>query len=378
MKNKSMKWFAFLWLVLGWTSALWSMGIQVGEEVTPDSAVTETHLLPVPVDLSLPDIQDSTVQSRLPDTTLDVSGLTNTVQLSRWSTIEKKEYDFPMGAISFADTVIVYDPGAMGRGTGDEPDLAFQKPELALGPPDCQTIEDSQFVSLGRGGFITFKFVDNVLIDEVGPDLVIFEADSNSEDFFVWISRDGSVFLPLGNVKSHQPDIDIHTVSEPGGVYPYVRIRDDPNQGDSDGFSVGVDVDAVGAISSAIRKEIPTDHLFVEKTDNLSAQASDILAPIAQTIRQTVSATVSIEAHTDSWGVDDFNLILSQEQADAVRNYFWNAEDLREVDYTVIGWGETQPITSNETESGRYQNRRIEILIRKNRENLPSNERPYD
>ncbi|MBN2029242.1 OmpA family protein [bacterium] len=373
-----MKWFVFLWLFLGWTSALLPMGIQVGEEVDPDSAVTETHLLPVHIDLSLSDIQDSTAQSQSPDTTSNVSDLTSTVQPFRWSTIEKKEYDFPMGAISFADTIILYDPGAMGRGTGDEPDLAFQTPELALGPPDCQTVGDTQFASLGRGGFIIFKFVDNVLIDEPGSDLVIFEADSNPEDFFVWISHDGSIFLPLGNVKSHQPDIDIHSVSEPGAVYPYVRIRDDPNQGDSDGFSVGVDIDAVGAISSAIRREIQTDQLFNEKTANLSAQASDILAPIAQTIRQTISATVSIEAHTDSWGVDDFNLILSQEQADAVRNYFWNAEDLREVDYTVIGWGETQPIASNETESGRYQNRRLEILIRINRDDSYSNERPYD
>ncbi len=354
------------------------MGIQLGEEVNPDSAVTEMNLLPVSSERFQSDIQDSIAQLQSTDMPSDISDPTSTVQPMRWSTIEKKEYDFPMGVISFADTVVVYDPGAVGRGTGDEPDLVFQMPEMALGPPDCQTVGDTQFVSLGRGGFIIFKFMDNVLIDEPGRDLVIFEADSNPEDFFVWISHDGTIFLPLGKVESHQSDIDIHSVAEPGAFYPYVKIRDDPNQGDSGGLSVGVDVDAVGAVSSAIRKEIPTGQLFDEKTANLSAQASDILAPIAQIIRQTISATVSIEAHTDSWGADDFNLILSQEQADAVRNHLWNAEDLREADYTVIGWGETQPIASNETESGRYRNRRIEILIRKNRDDLPSNERPYD
>lgn len=270
---------------------------------------------------------------------------------------------FPLGKISFADSIILYDPGALGEGTGDEPSMVLKKPERALGIPDSQKNSDSSYVSLGKGGNLILKFTNNVLIDGPGPDLYIFEVNTDDEDTFVWISQDGNIFIPVGKASKENPGIDIQPYVEPGTAYSYVKLRDDPAQGEESGSAAGADIDAVGAINSAIRIEIPSDQLFESKTARLSADAPTILSEIAEKIRLIPHARVSIEIHTDSWGTEDYNLLNSQQQAGAVQNYFMDVENLTEVNYTTIGWGESRPIASNDTEEGSYRNRRVEILI---------------
>jgi len=372
-----MRWsYYFSLLIFGWTSVSLSVCLSVTEELNPDSSVNEIELSTAALEFLQPETPDSTIQTM--DTSANLSDTIIHVQPNSLLEIGGRKYNYPMGDISFVDSVVFYDPGAMGKGTGDEPNPEFQNPDMALGPPDYMINEDSNFVSLGRGGFIILKFRDNVLIDGPGPDLTIFETNTDPEDFFVWISHDGTIFLPVGKVVSRDSDIDIHSIAEPEAFYRYVKIRDDPDQGEKNSPSLGADIDAVGAIHSAIQKEIISDRIFVGKTSNLSDQASEILSPIANTIRQYIPAIVTIETYTDSRGTENFNLILTQQQADAIRNYLLDIEGLREVNYIVIGWGETQPIASNDTENGRQQNRRIEIMIQISEKNPLFNELPYD
>ena len=273
------------------------------------------------------------------------------------------EITFPMGKISFADSVVLYDPGALGKRTGDEPDQEFQKPESALGDPDHNSDRDSGYVSLGKGGTLVLKFTDNVLVDGPGPDLHIFELNTDAEDIFVWISRDGKIFIPVGKVSKQTPSIDIRPYAQPGATYSYIKLRDNPAQGEQEGPTVGADIDAVGAINTAIRMEIPTDELFISGIAKLSQDGPRLLSKIAEKVRQITHAKLSIEAYTDNRGTEDFNLLLSQQQAGAVQNYLLDVEHLTEVHYSVLGWGDLRPIASNDTEEGRRKNRRVEILI---------------
>jgi len=273
----------------------------------------------------------------------------------------QKGISFPMGAVSFADSIVFYDPGAMGEGTGDEPAPEFQKPELALGVPDYDSLKDTGYVSLGKGGTLVLKFTDNVLIDGPGSDLHIFLADT--EDVFVWISKEGYVFIPVGKASRNNASIDIHAYAEPGAVYSYVKLRDDPDQGEEKGPSPGADIDAVGAINAAIKIRIPSDQLFEEKTAKFNCDTLTILSIAAEKIHRVKHARVLISAYTDNRGSEDFNMFLSQEQAYAVRNYFLDVENLTDVGYTVVGWGDTKPVASNDSDEGRKKNRRIEILI---------------
>jgi len=296
--------------------------------------------------------------------TLAVSPLNvyGTVSLPVSSDTLQKEDSFPLGAVSFADSVVFYDPGAMGEGTGDEPALKFQRPEFALGMPDYNSLKDTGYVSLGKGGTLVLKFTDNVLIDGPGPDVRIFLADT--EDVFVWISKSGDIFIPVGEVSNKNSSIDIHSYAEPGAVYSYIKLRDDPNQGEDKGPSLGADIDAVGAINAGIKIIIPSDKLFEDRTARFNSDTLSILSGVAEKIRILKHTQVLISAYTDNRGTEDFNMFLSQEQAYAVKNYFMDVENLTDVNYIVIGWGDTKPVASNDSDEGRKRNRRVEILIR--------------
>jgi len=273
---------------------------------------------------------------------------------------------FLMGDISFADTVVLYDPGAYGEGTGDEPDARFQNSASALGPSNYDAEKDTGYVSLGRGGTLVLCFIDNVLFDGPGPDLHIFE--TSDEDVLVWISEDGNIFTPVGKTTKIQSSLDIGPYIRPGMVYPFVKLRDDPNQGEQEGLSLGADIDAVGAINSAIRITIEADELFPVKKSTFKEDASHWLSQIADTIRRVPRPHFDIEVYTDSWGTEDFNLIVTQSQAATILNYFLDTEQLTEMTSSVLGLGEANPRATNDTEEGRRLNRRVELLIRAQRD----------
>ncbi len=78
------------------------------------------------------------------------------------------------------------------------------------------------------------------------------------------------------------------------------------------------------------------------------------------------SLTAIIYGHTDNIGIDERNLRVSQERADAVQRYLVS-RGISEDRIFSIGKGETEPIASNRTRAGRRLNRRIEIQFRSQR-----------
>ena len=92
----------------------------------------------------------------------------------------------------------------------------------------------------------------------------------------------------------------------------------------------------------------------------------DLLAKVEKAIDVFPRSELIIEGHTDSHGGDDANQKLSQTRAEAVQQYMINAMRIPTYRLIATGYGETRPIASNETESGRKHNRRIDIVIRPN------------
>ncbi len=173
----------------------------------------------------------------------------------RWAgAVTYKGVDFPDGEKSFADKVVSYDPYVYM----DVPTEEARHPERALGPPDS-TGSDWKFVTLGDGGSIIFQFTDNSLTGsgDSALDLWIFEVGSDVEDTFVYISKDGTTWHSVGKVYGSTAGIDIDGFG--WGVtdfFSFVKLVDDPDEGHqaSDWWrdiTVGADIDAVGAISSA-------------------------------------------------------------------------------------------------------------------------------
>jgi outer membrane protein OmpA-like peptidoglycan-associated protein len=92
----------------------------------------------------------------------------------------------------------------------------------------------------------------------------------------------------------------------------------------------------------------------------------ELLAKVEKAIDVFPRSELTIEGHTDSHGGDDLNQKLSQERAESVQQYMVNAMRIPTYRLIATGYGETQPVSSNETEAGRARNRRIDIVITPN------------
>jgi OOP family OmpA-OmpF porin len=94
----------------------------------------------------------------------------------------------------------------------------------------------------------------------------------------------------------------------------------------------------------------------------LSAYAKRVLDEAASILASNANVQVEIGGHADSSGPEDYNMKLSVRRAEAVRQYLEQAGvDSKRL--TVRGYGESQPIASNETILGRADNRRVELKV---------------
>jgi OOP family OmpA-OmpF porin len=88
-----------------------------------------------------------------------------------------------------------------------------------------------------------------------------------------------------------------------------------------------------------------------------------LLTKVMRALREFPNKKIIIAGHTDSQGNDSYNLNLSENRAAAVRAYLEANMGLPPDQLESIGYGESQPIASNETADGRRLNRRIEIIV---------------
>ena len=100
---------------------------------------------------------------------------------------------------------------------------------------------------------------------------------------------------------------------------------------------------------------------FESAKSRILPKSFDMLNEVADAILSN-GLGVRIEGHTDSRGSDKYNEKLSQERADSVMSYL-TGRGVGGSRMTAIGYGESQPIESNDTDEGRQKNRRVEFHI---------------
>jgi len=88
-----------------------------------------------------------------------------------------------------------------------------------------------------------------------------------------------------------------------------------------------------------------------------------LLSKVQKAIRTFDDPRVIVEGHTDATGSDDINMLLSQQRAEAVRDYMIANQTLPPDSVAAVGYGSERPLASNATSAGRAINRRIDILI---------------
>jgi outer membrane protein OmpA-like peptidoglycan-associated protein len=104
------------------------------------------------------------------------------------------------------------------------------------------------------------------------------------------------------------------------------------------------------------------DVLFDFNKYELKSEAREKLAKISGILLAYPDLKVQVEGYTDSIGSDEYNLKLSDQRADSVRDYLV-AQSVPDANVTAQGYGKAHPVADNATTSGRAQNRRVQLVV---------------
>ncbi|ACF11219.1 OmpA/MotB domain protein [Chlorobaculum parvum NCIB 8327] len=124
------------------------------------------------------------------------------------------------------------------------------------------------------------------------------------------------------------------------------------------------DVERVG---EGIRVVFDTGLLFSTNSSTLNPNSRYNIENLARVLNRYPDTNVVVEGHTDSIGSEATNQVLSERRAESVVSLL-RAYGVYGNRLTAVGYGETRPVATNETEMGRRQNRRVEVLIYANNE----------
>lgn len=266
------------------------------------------------------------------------------------------EVMFPMGDVSFADTVDTY------AGGDPSPSDRASDPEAALGVPDMAEHDNGGYVSLGCGGKLVLGFEDNELVDVAGPDLYVFEVGPDVEPTALAVSSDGETWVRVGQVSGGKAEIDLAPYVPEGARFRQVKLVD-LKSGCSARETPGADIDAVGAIGSARRISLDSAVLFNSGEYTLKPEASAAIDEVLAATGGRAAASVIVAGHTDAVGSREDNEVLSRDRARAVADYLVNEAGFSADRVTLEAHGESRPVASNETAAGRAKNRRVELTV---------------
>ena len=94
----------------------------------------------------------------------------------------------------------------------------------------------------------------------------------------------------------------------------------------------------------------------------LRPESGPELDRLVTTLNEVPKMIIDVRGHTDNTGSNEINAKLSQDRADAVREYFIS-KGIEPDRITSKGFGESKPLTTNDTDEGRQRNRRVEFMI---------------
>ena len=123
----------------------------------------------------------------------------------------------------------------------------------------------------------------------------------------------------------------------------------------------GTTVERVSPDMLLVRFE--SDVLFDVDSAVIRDEGKETLVQVADVMDEFDKTAIVVQGHTDSTGSDDHNQALSERRAAAARDYLV-VRGVDEQRVQAIGYGETQPVRSNDTPTDRQLNRRVEILLK--------------
>jgi len=173
-----------------------------------------------------------------------------------------------------------------------------------------------------------------------------------------------AVGCPLDTDGDGVPDYMDQCPGTPAGVE--VNAQGCPLDSDGDGVPdyqdqcpntpAGAEVNSLGCQEDLVLRDVN----FEFDSAKLTSSAESILDGVSEKLMTNDQLRIRLEGHTDSVGPAAYNKELSQRRADSVKSYLVN-QGFSADNITTIGYGEEQPVASNDTAEGRAQNRRVEL-----------------
>ncbi|MDJ0702335.1 MAG: OmpA family protein [Leptolyngbyaceae cyanobacterium MO_188.B28] len=119
---------------------------------------------------------------------------------------------------------------------------------------------------------------------------------------------------------------------------------------------------AVSFAGSPLKVTLPSDLLFEDNQEKLRANANSILDRIIPDLAKYPGAAILISSHTDNQSDVNISREITFQQAISIERHL--AQSLGQTHHLVpVGYGQTRPLTSNDSAANRQRNRRIEIII---------------
>ncbi|WP_372749991.1 OmpA family protein [Litorivivens sp.] len=210
---------------------------------------------------------------------------------------------------------------------------------------------------------------------EVRERTVIRFIDSDGDG--VADSRDQCPGTPPGTPVNENgcSDLDGDGVIDPQDRCPGTPLGtpvDEYGCSDSDGDGIGDHLDScpntragesVMTNGCAVQQSVILEGVNFEfDSAKLQVNAQRILDLVAKSLLDSPNFVVELQGHTDNVGTDSYNLMLSQDRANAVKAYLVG-RGVAADRMVARGYGERQPIKDNSTEEGRERNRRVEMKV---------------
>lgn len=114
--------------------------------------------------------------------------------------------------------------------------------------------------------------------------------------------------------------------------------------------------------NNIVRVTMTGDTGFNTNSTDIKPGFHSTLDKIADVVVRYGKTTLTVAGHTDDVGSAQYNQSLSERRANAVAQYL-ESKKVQPVRLSIVGKGESMPIASNTSESGRAENRRVEIYV---------------
>jgi outer membrane protein OmpA-like peptidoglycan-associated protein len=142
-----------------------------------------------------------------------------------------------------------------------------------------------------------------------------------------------------------------------GGIGYYMDVQEAKLRKQLRGSGVSVERDG-----DNINLIMPSSITFASGNADIAQNFLSVLDSVNLVLKEFDKTLVVVSGHTDSSGSYALNQNLSEKRAQSVANNLSNSGVISDR-LEIIGFGETQPIASNDTEKGKMQNRRVEISL---------------